>query len=133
MFVAAQIQPVLKIVTPLNETCCYRHYSVWVGNTVYHFNEQGAHCESADTFMAKRRVIKERKATKSAQEVIAYYEQNKHRPYNWLTYNCEHFATECATGKRQSPTLRGYVSAAIIVLFAGIMGWIYRTNNAIKR
>ena len=119
----------LKIVTSLNDTCCYRHYAVEAGGKVYHFNEQGAHCEDMATFMQRRKLIKERPTTKSDAEVVAYYEQNKNRQYNWLTYNCEHFATECATGKRQSPTLRGYFAGAAILAFAGIMIYLYQTHK----
>lgn len=118
----------LKIVTSLADTCFYRHYSVWAGGKVYHFNETGAHCEDEATFIKGRRLLKEMPATKTDNEVIAYYEQNKNRRYNWLTYNCEHFATECAMGKRYSPTLRGYFSIATIAIFTGIIIWLYRNK-----
>ncbi len=64
--------------------------------------------------MAQRRLIREIEATKSDEEVEQYYQTHRNSQYSALRYNCEHFAYECATGQKQSPTVRGYVVTTII-------------------
>lgn len=119
----------LCIVTSLADTCLYRHYSVWANGKVYHFNESGAHCQTEAEFMAKRRLMREIEATQSDEEVEQYYQAHRSSQYDMLTYNCEHFAYECAMGRKQSPTLRGYVIAAIIIATGGIAIYIVQRNR----
>lgn len=64
--------------------------------------------------MAQRRLIREIEATQTDEEVEQYYQTHRNSQYNALCYNCEHFAYECATGQKQSPTVRGYTIAAIV-------------------
>ena len=119
----------LCIVTPLSGSCLYRHYSVWAKGKVYHFNESGAHCQTEKEFMAKRKLIHEIEATKSDEEVEQYYQAHLSSQYDMLYYNCEHFAYECAMGRKQSPTLRGYVMAAVIAAVGCTAIYIARQNR----
>lgn len=105
----------LCIVTSLVRNCCYRHYSVWANGKVYHFNERGAHCETEKMFMAQRRLLREIEATKTNAEVEAYYQAHINNQYNPISFNCEHFAYECATGQKKSPTVKGYMIGAIVL------------------
>lgn len=115
----------LCIVTSLADSCCYRHYSVWANGKVYHFNESGAHCQSEAEFMARRKLLRETEATQSDAEVEQYYQAHINSQYNAFFYNCEHFAYECAMGRKQSPTVRGYVLAAIVgVILAATIYYI---------
>lgn len=110
----------LCIVTSLADTCCYRHYSVWANGKVYHFNESGAHCQLEADFMAKRRMLRETGATQSDAEVEQYYQAHVNSQYNAIFFNCEHFAYECAMGKKQSPTIKGYTMAALVAVMIAI-------------
>lgn len=117
----------LCIVTSLSNTCFYRHYSVWANGKVYHFNEKGAHCENEEDFMNNRRLIREMVANKSDEEVERYYQEHLNCTYNPILFNCEHFAYECATGHKKSPTVRGYCIGAIAIAFT--ISMLYVTNK----
>lgn len=123
----------LCIVTSLNDTCFYRHHSVWANGKVYHFNESGIHCETESEFMTHRRLLREIEATKTDAEVETYYQEHSTSQYNSLFYNCEHFAYECALGKKQSPSVRGYVISAIVVSFAIVICVITYKNKHYAR
>lgn len=117
----------LRIVTSLNDSCCYRHYSVWANGQVYHFNESGAHSDSEEDFMRNRKILRTQETTRTDSEVAAYYEANKNKRYHWFRYNCEHFARGAAFGREDSPTLRGYFTgAAIVATIAAILFIIKR-------
>ena len=79
--------------------------------------------------MVQRRLIREIEATQSDEEVEQYYQAHRNSQYNALCYNCEHFAYECATGQKQSPTVRGYTIAAIVAAVSGITIYLARKKR----
>ncbi len=65
--------------------------------------------------MAQRRLLREIEATKTNAEVEAYYQAHINNQYNPISFNCEHFAYECAIGQKKSPTVKGYMIGAIVL------------------
>lgn len=108
----------LVIVSSLNNSPYYAHAAVYAGGRFYHFSESGAHCDSYDFFIVQpdRRIFRVEHGTRSAKEIEAYYEANKWRNWDRLTYNCEHFAYGAAFGAEKSPTLRGYMALAFTLV-----------------
>ena len=79
--------------------------------------------------MAQRRMIREIEATQTDEEVEQYYQAHRNSQYDALRYNCEHFAYECATGRKQSPTLRGYIITAIVIAVSCVAIYIARQKR----
>ncbi len=102
------------IITSLGDSICYHHTGVLCNGYVYHLNDSGVHCDPYDTFMEGRTLLHSTAATKTPDEIRAFYEENRNRRHNIVFYNCEHFANECAYGIKKSPTFDGY----LIMLFA---------------
>ena len=74
--------------------------------------------------MAQRRLLREIEATKTNAEVEAYYQAHINNQYNPISFNCEHFAYECATGQKKSPTVKGYMIGANYTFAKNIVGAI---------
>lgn len=64
--------------------------------------------EKLDVFMSDRKLIKSIDVDLSDAEVIRFYEHNKNKVYNLVSYNCEHFTNQ-ALGKIGSPQVKQYL------------------------
>lgn len=79
--------------------------------------------EPLAAFMSDRKLIKSVYVDLSDDEIKSYYETNKDKTYNVVSYNCEHFTSQ-ALGKLESPQVKQY---ALGLALLGLL--LYAKNN----
>jgi preprotein translocase subunit SecF len=92
----------------------YKHHGIDCGNgTVIHFSKEKGKvcCDSIHTFAHNNQIyVKSHKRSYSSEEVVERAKSKVGETgYNLGFNNCEHFATWCKTGQRQSQQVDGTV------------------------
>ncbi len=109
----------------------YSHHGIDMGDgTVIHFSGEPTRLRDAQVCRVamadflqgeEARVVRHGDRERAAEEVVrAAEELVGSRDYNVVFNNCEHFATYCKTGIRQSRQVRKAAKAAATVLVVGV-------------
>ena len=79
-----------------------------IHNTPDEKNEYGGNivCYTPEKFFSTRQLISIQHTKISKERILKVVEQNKSRPFNLLTFNCEHFIYEIKDGIPSSPQVR---------------------------
>ena len=88
------------------------HYAFLVNNRVIHntpskVNPFGGNIivESFNTFKKEREIFSIEPLNVSAEKILSYYEKNKDKKFNYLTYNCEQFINDAINGNKSTSLL----------------------------
>lgn len=102
------------------------HYGFLIGNVVVHntpdqINPYGGNivAQSWDGFKNDREIYSMEDIDIPAAKVWAYYENNKTKKFNVITFNCEQFANDVISGVKKSSIL----TRTLVLLGFGYFLW----------
>lgn len=102
------------------------HYGFLIGNVVVHntpdqINPYGGNivAQSWDGFKNDREIYSMEDIDIPAAKIWAYYEKNKTKKFNVITFNCEQFANDVISGVKKSSIL----TRTLVLLGFGYFLW----------
>lgn len=73
-------------------------------------------CEAKEDFTgAGRKILKSQPLPLTDEEILQRHAQLEHQPFHLLTFNCEQYVSEIATGRKVSHQLIAWLMAASVI------------------
>lgn len=92
----------------------FRHHGVLIDGNVYHNTPgRGVVSEPLSVFLSGRRVLAVTASSVPADQLLSRIREVQGIPFNFLSFNCEHFITYLTEGRAYSPQL----AVSIVVVF----------------
>lgn len=108
------------------------HYGFLIGDVVVHntpdrINPYGGNivAQSWDGFKSDRQIYSMEEINVPASKVWEYYEKNRTKKFNAITFNCEQFANDVISGVKKSSIL----TRTLILLGFGYFLWKKSKKN----
>lgn len=122
------LQPADRIVEPLFQTALSKHHAIFLGEDAYgrewiaenDFNEGVRIIKADDFFNSFRKIERIEKFLGSVPQARLAVKRAlalAGKPYNLITYNCEHYANEVQHGKPESKQVQTALWAMAIGVF----------------
>ena len=92
-------------------------------NTPSKKNEAGGNivCEPVDTYIQNRTIVSVKQTNADDAQILKTIENDKQKPFNVLTNNCEHFVSKAISGKSKSVQVVFVAGITILILLLFIL------------